>query len=494
VLVGVVFTGLSWGLMTKFLPSKFVPEEDRGIIRGKGDATKGLTLEALDRYVMQLDNVMDNNPGVENRLLMVKMPEVTVLSSLKPWSQRKKSSHEILKELNPELKKVVGLGITLSNQRAFGGGGKEDGSMTFVLQSMKPMDEIIATSRKLLQGFADMQTDIDLRFYLPVNMQDFNVNINRDVASYVGISAEDIATTMEIFTKGKKVGNYMPQGDTKEYDILVGVEKEFRRSPSDLSDVYMRIQKKNEEKTVPISQLISVEEKLAPTQIEHYNRMRNIVFVGDINSKMSLSKAINVVKDISSQTISKDYIIEFTGETRKFLQESGNMLFVFGLAILFIYLVLAAQFESFVDPLIILLSVPLSLAGAVITLLLIKDGSMNIFSQIGMVTLIGLITKHGILIVDFANALQEQGKTASEAVTEACRLRLRPILMTTGAMIFGALPLALATGAGGEIRSNVGWVIVGGMSFGTLFTLFVVPAVYTYLSRKRKVHPELQAV
>jgi multidrug efflux pump len=137
------------------------------------------------------------------------------------------------------------------------------------------------------------------------------------------------------------------------------------------------------------------------------------------------------------------------------------------------------------------LSVPLSLAGAVITLLLIKDGSMNIFSQIGMVTLIGLITKHGILIVDFANALQEQGKSALESVIEACRLRLRPILMTTGAMIFGALPLALATGAGGEIRSNVGWVIVGGMSFGTLFTLFVVPAVYTYLSRKRKVHPDL---
>lgn len=494
VIIGVVFTTASWGLMVKFLPSKFVPEEDRGIIRGKGDATKGLTIEALDRYVMQLDAIMDNNPDIENRLLMIKMPEVTVISSLKPWDKRKRSSHDILMQINPELKRVVGLGITLTNQRSFGGGGKEDGSITFVLQSMKPTEEIIATSRKLLQGFAELQNDIDLRFYLPVNMQDFNVNVNRDVASYVGISAEDIAVTMEIFTKGKKVGNYMPQGDTKEYDIIVGVEKEFRRSPSDLSDVYMRVQKKNEEKTIPISQLISVEEKLAPTQIEHYNRMRNILFVGDITSKTSLSKAIDTVKDIARKTISKDYIIEFTGETRKFIQESGNMLFVFGLALLFIYLVLAAQFESFIDPLIILLSVPLSLAGAVITLLLIKDGSLNIFSQIGMVTLIGLITKHGILIVDFANGLQEQGKSALEAVMEACRLRLRPILMTTGAMVFGALPLALATGAGSEIRSNVGWVIVGGMTFGTLFTLFVVPAVYTYLSRKRVVHPELQVV
>jgi len=494
VLIGLAFTGLSWGLMTKFLPSKFVPDEDRGIIRGKGDATKGLTLDALDRYVMQLDAIIDNNPAIENRLLMVKMPEVTVISSLKPWAQRKKSSHDILKQLNPELKKVVGLGITLSNQRSFGSGGKEEGSITFVLQSMKPMEEIIATSRKLLQGFADQQSDIDLRFYLPVNMQDFNVNINRDVTSYVGLSAEDIATTMEIFTKGKKVGNYMPQGDTKEYDIIVGVEKEFRRSPSDLSDVYMKVQKKNEEKIVPISQLINVEEKLAPTQIEHYNRMRNILFVGDIASKASIAKAVENVKSIASKTISKDYIIEFTGETRKFLQESGNMLFVFSLAILFIYLVLAAQFESFIDPLIILFSVPLSLAGAVITLLLLKDGSMNIFSQIGMVTLIGLITKHGILIVDFANALQDQGKNAFEAVTEACRLRLRPILMTTGAMIFGAVPLALANGAGSEIRSNVGWVIVGGMSFGTLFTLFVVPAVYTYLTRKKTIHPDLQTL
>lgn len=494
IIIGIVFTGASWGLMTKFLPSKFVPEEDRGIIRGKGDATKGLTLEALDRYVLQLDSIMDNNPDIENRLLMVKMPEVTVISSLKPWEQRKRSSHDILKQINPELKKVVGLGITLHNQRSFGGGGKEDGSMTFVLQSMKPMDEIIASSRKLLQGFADLQNDVDFRFYLPVNMQDFNVTVNRDVASYVGISAEDIATTMEIFTKGKKAGNYMPQGDTKEYDIMVGVEKEYRRSPSDLSDVYMRVQKRNEEKTVPLAQLINVDERLAPTQIEHYNRMRNILFVGDLSSKVSVGKAIETVKEVANKTITKDYIVEFTGETRKFLQESNNMLFVFGLALLFIYLVLAAQFESFVDPLIILLSVPLSLAGAVITLLLIKDGSMNIFSQIGMVTLIGLITKHGILIVDFANALREQGKSAAEAVAEACRLRLRPILMTTGAMIFGAIPLALANGAGAEIRSNVGWVIVGGMAFGTLFTLFVVPTVYTYLSRKRYVHPDLLKV
>lgn len=491
---GVVFTVGSWILMTNFLPTKFVPEEDRGIIRGKGDATKGLTLEALERYVEKLDAVLDNNPEIENRLLMVKMPEVTVISQLKPWANRKYSSHQILKQLNPELKKVVGLTVSLSNQRSFGGGGKEDGSLSFVLQSMKPMDEIIAASRKVLQAFSDQQSDIDLRFYLPVAMQDFNVSVNRDVASYVGISAEDIAATMEIFTKGKKVGNYMPLGDTKEYDILVGVEKEFRRSPSDLSDVYMRVQKRNEERTVPISQLIKVEEKLSPTQIEHYNRMRNIVFIGDVNQKLSLSKAIDKVKQIVSSAVSKDYIIEFTGETRKFLQESGNMLFVFSLAILFIYLVLAAQFESFIDPFIILLSVPLSLAGAVITLLLIKDGSMNIFSQIGMVTLIGLITKHGILIVDFANAEQEKGKSALDAVMEACRLRLRPILMTTGAMIFGAVPLALASGAGSEIRSNVGWVIVGGMAFGTLFTLFVVPAVYTFLSRKRGAHPELTAI
>ncbi len=494
ILIGLAFTGASWGLMTNFLPSKFVPEEDRGIIRGKGDGTKGLTLDALDRYVTQLDTILDNNPDIENRLLMVKMPEVTVISSLKPWELRKRSSHDILKQINPELKKVVGLGITLHNQRSFGGGGKEDGSMTFVLQSMKPMAEIIATSRKLLQGFSDLQNDIDFRFYLPVNMQDFNVSVNRDVASYVGISAEDIATTMEIFTKGKKAGNYMPQGDTKEYDIMVGVEKEFRRSPSDLSDVYMRVQKRNEDKTVPLNQLIKVDERLAPTQIEHYNRMRNILFVGDLSSKVSVGSAVQTVKSVANQTVSKDYIVEFTGETRKFLQESNNMLFVFGLALLFIYLVLAAQFESFIDPLIILFSVPLSLAGAVITLLLIKDGSMNIFTQIGMVTLIGLITKHGILIVDFANALQAKGKTAMESVAEACRLRLRPILMTTGAMIFGSVPLALASGAGSEIRSNVGWVIVGGMAFGTLFTLFVVPSVYTYLSRKRSVHPDLQNV
>jgi multidrug efflux pump len=201
-----------------------------------------------------------------------------------------------------------------------------------------------------------------------------------------------------------------------------------------------------------------------------------------------IGQVLNQIKTVAAKVLPGGYQTTVSGETRDFLQESYTIYLIFGLAIAFIFLVMAAQFESFIDPLIIILSVPLSLAGAIFTLWIVPNGTLNIYSQIGLVTLIGLITKHGILIVDFANKLQEQGKTPYEAVIEASRLRLRPILMTTFAMVFGAVPLAFSSGAGAETREQIGLVIVGGMSMGTLFTLFVIPVVYTYLSRKRVLH------
>ena len=488
--IGGVFTGASWVLMNQFLPPKFIPDEDRGVLVGNGQGAKGVTTEGVDRYTREVDAILDSVPEIDSRLVVVEPNKVTAIATLKHWSKRKRSSTAIAQSTNSDLKRVVGLGISMVDPRPFGG-ERQEGALSFVMQSMRPMDDLIAASRKFLQVISEKEPNIQMRFMLPVSMQDFNVNVNRDIAAYSNLSAEDIASLVEIYTKGRKVGNYMPAGDTKEYDTIVGVEKEFRRSPSDIADMTVVTRKGNTEKTVPLNQLISVDEQMTSTHISHYNRMRCIDFFASLENKYSISKAINQIEALQKSEVGKDYIIDWTGETRKFIQESGNMLFVMILALFFIYLVLAAQFESFIDPLTILVSVPLSLAGAVITLLMINDGSFNIFSQIGMVTLIGLITKHGILIVDFANNKLEEGLDAIDAVFEACKLRLRPILMTTGAMVLGALPLALATGAGSEIRSNVGWVIVGGMTFGTLFTLFVVPVVYTFFSRKRKTYKEL---
>ena len=199
-----------------------------------------------------------------------------------------------------------------------------------------------------------------------------------------------------------------------------------------------------------------------------------------------LGQVLSDVKMAADKLLPGGYQTTVSGETRDFLKESYTIYLIFGLALAFIFLVMAAQFESFMDPFVIILSVPLSLAGAIFTLWIVPSGTLNIYSQIGLVTLIGLITKHGILIVDFANKLQETGKSPFEAVIEASRLRLRPILMTTFAMVFGAIPLAYSSGAGAETREQIGLVIVGGMTIGTIFTLFVIPVVYTYLSRRHK--------
>jgi multidrug efflux pump len=233
--------------------------------------------------------------------------------------------------------------------------------------------------------------------------------------------------------------------------------------------------------------LVTVHARTNPMEIYRYNRLRSVSFSLKLKPGVGLMEGITKVNESAKEILPRDARIDWTGETRRYLSESQNVVLIFVLALFFIYFVMAAQFESWIDPFIIMLSVPLSLAGAVITLALIENGSINLYSQIGFVTLIGLITKHGILMVDVANRLRDEGKERLTAIIMASRMRLRPILMTTFAMVLGAVPLALATGAGYESRRQIGWVIVGGMSVGTLFTLFVLPAFYYYLARRTRV-------
>ena len=234
---------------------------------------------------------------------------------------------------------------------------------------------------------------------------------------------------------------------------------------------------------VPLSDLIHVREGQSPMGINHYNQMISVQAFADIEDGYSLADAIKGIEAIKNSSLPNTMQLSFTGSTRSYMEESMQIVIVFSLALIFVYLILAAQFESFIDPMIIILSVPFSIVGALATLLIVPECTLNIYSKVGLVTLIGLITKHGILIVDFANKLRAEGKQVIEAVREAALLRLRPILMTTFAMVIGSIPLALASGAGAGARRQIGWAIVGGMSFGTLCTLFVVPIIYIYLSR-----------
>jgi multidrug efflux pump len=240
---------------------------------------------------------------------------------------------------------------------------------------------------------------------------------------------------------------------------------------------------------IPLSSLLKVSESVAPRELNHFGQRRAVVISANLANGYTQGEAIEFMEETARRIIKPGYATDLSGSSREYRDSSGGLALTFVLALAFIYLVLAAQFESFVDPLIIMLTVPLSMAGALAALKW-SGGTLNVYSQIGLITLVGLITKHGILIVEFTNQLREQGREMRDAIMEAAVLRLRPILMTTGAMVLGAMPLAMATGAGAESRIQIGWVIVGGMTFGTVLTLFVVPVFYTFLAGKKARMPD----
>jgi multidrug efflux pump len=282
---------------------------------------------------------------------------------------------------------------------------------------------------------------------------------------------------------GRQVTRFKRDGE--QYDVIVQFESANRNSPSDISNIFVR---GRNDAMVPLASLVSLQETVSPRELNRFGQRRAVTITANLAPGTSLGEAVTFLEDTVRKTVKPGYALDYNGQTREFKQSSSSLLVTFGLALAFIYLVLAAQFESFIDPLIILLTVPLAMAGA-LGLLNWTGGSLNVYSQIGLITLIGLITKHGILIVEFANQARDAGKPIREAVLEAATLRLRPILMTTGAMVLGAVPLAFATGAGAESRIQIGMVIVGGMTFGTVLTLFVVPTMYSLLARRSKPAP-----
>jgi multidrug efflux pump len=269
--------------------------------------------------------------------------------------------------------------------------------------------------------------------------------------------------------------------DGEQYDVVVQTESSDRSTPEDIDRLFVR---GRGDAMIPLASLVKIREVVVPRELNHFGQRRSASITANLAPELALGDALKFMDATAAEILPPGYTTDLNGQSREFKSSSGSLAIVFVLSLLFIYLVLAAQFESFVDPLIIMLSVPLSMLGALLALKW-SGGTLNVFSQIGLITLVGLITKHGILIVEFANQLREQGASTLEAVKQSAALRLRPILMTTGAMVLGAMPLALATGAGAESRQQIGWVIVGGMSLGTLLTLFVVPTMYTLLARRR---------
>ena len=322
-------------------------------------------------------------------------------------------------------------------------------------------------------GVQNVQTDLRL------NTPELRVQVDRAKLADVGVDVSRVGRTLESMLGGRQVTRYKESGE--QYDVLVQVVPRDRSRPNDISDIYVRARSGE---MVQLANVLNVREGVSPQTLNHFNRLRSVTISAAPAPGYSLGEALKEMNTIAARVLPLQAQTDLDGQSREFRDSAGSIYLVFGMAIAFIYLVLAAQFESWRNPLIIMLSVPLSLTGALLALWL-TGGTLSIYSQIGLITLVGLITKHGILIVEFANQLRDEGHALVDAVVDASVMRLRPILMTTGAMVLGAVPLALATGAGAESRVQIGWVIVGGMSLGTLLTLFVVPCVYTLIAGAR---------
>lgn len=321
--------------------------------------------------------------------------------------------------------------------------------------------------------------DIDAMYVdFRLNKPELRIEVERDKAADLGISVEVVAKAIETLLGGRNVTRY--KRDAEQYDVIVQTEASGRNTPENIERIYVR---GRNDAMIPLSSLVKVRESVSPRELNHFGQRRSVSITASLAPDYSLGQALKFMDDTAGKVLKSGYSTDLNGTSREFKSSQGALVIVFVLALVFIFLVLAAQFESFIDPLVIMLSVPLSMIGALLALQW-SGGSLNVYSQIGLITLVGLITKHGILIVEFTNQLREQGLSMVDALVKASSQRLRPILMTTGAMVLGAMVLALAHGAGAESRTQIGWVIVGGMSLGTLLTVFVVPTVYALLARQ----------
>jgi multidrug efflux pump len=478
VLLVVFATGAGAVYLFTQLQSELSPTEDRGTILAIGIAPEGSTPEYTDRYARQMEGVITTAPEVENYFTIVGFPTVTQAIQfmlLQDWAERERSQQAVTGELAGMLYGGIPGVLAFAMNPPSLGQSPIDNAVEIVIQSAGSYNELEQIVNQVMERARQNQGLVGLDADLKLNKPQIKVDVNRDKIAAIGSDVETVGRTLETLLGGREVTRF--KRGTEQYDVIVQVVDADRKQPRDISRIYVR---SADGQMVQLSNLVDIRETVAPKELNHFAKLRAATISANLAPGYSLGEALAFLEDVLNEVAPVGTRLDYKGMSREFKESGQSMYVIFAMALCFIYLVLAAQFESFIDPLIILLSVPLALAGALATTWL-TGGSLNIYTQIGMITLVGLITKHGILIVEFSNQLQQQGKDKLEAVVEASVLRLRPILMTTGAMILGAVPLAIATGAGAEGREAIGWVIVGGMGFGTLLTLFVVPVVYLLL-------------
>ncbi|MBK9066876.1 MAG: efflux RND transporter permease subunit [Gemmatimonadetes bacterium] len=460
------------------LKREFVPPEDRGWFLTFAIAPEGSTLEYTDAYMHRLEDVLARTEGIEAYFSITggflgAPSQGIVFSLLKDWGERTKSVDDIIGEVQPQYFGVPGVMAFASNPPAFGGFGKP---MQFVVQH-PDFDSLVHGVDTLLKRARQVPGLVNVDSDLRVNKPQLTVAFDRDRAEDLGVPVGDVAGALQVLLGGRRISTFTREN--KQYDVIAQLTAGERATPSDMTGIYLR---GRDGGLVQLNSVATVTEGVGPRQLSHFNRIRSATIDANLLPGFTLGEALDSMRALGREVLPAGSSVALSGESRE-LEESGSSLyFAFVLALVVVFMVLASQFESLIHPFTVLLAVPLAITGALLTLFVFRS-TINLYSQIGMVLLIGLVTKNSILLVEYANQLKERGMATLDAVVEAARIRLRPILMTSVSTIMGALPIALGLGAGSISRRPLGYAIAGGILVSTLLTLYVVPVVYTIFDR-----------
>ncbi len=470
------------------LPTELAPMEDRNAFRVIAEGPQGTTFEYMDSYVLEMVEVILDEVPEKRFIGSVTSPGFGASSSvnsafffviLKNKSQRERSQNEIVQKITPFVQKNTKARAFVVQPETIGTGGIRGLPVQYVLQApnLEKLKEVLPEfMEKAYQDPTFEIVDLDMKF----NKPEINIDIDRDRARAMGVSIMDIAQTLQLAFSGQRFGYFIMDG--KQYQIIGQVTRENRSAPIDLQSIYVR---NNEGQIIQLDNLVKLREESNPPQLYRYNRFVSATVSANTVEGKTLGDGIEAMERIGGDVLDESFSTTFSGTSSEFKESGSSLLFAFIFALVLIYLALSAQFESFRDPLIIMLTVPLAMAGALLTLLFFGQ-TLNIFSEIGIIMLIGLVTKNGILIVEFANQRKARGEDVKTAIVKAAEARFRPILMTSLSTILGILPIALALGAGAESRVSMGLAVIGGLLFSTILTLYVIPAIYSYVSGKEK--------
>ncbi|WP_264523986.1 MULTISPECIES: efflux RND transporter permease subunit [unclassified Flavobacterium] len=482
-------------LFFTILPKETAPYDDRSSVTMRMTTPEGSTYEYTDRFMQEISRLVDDSIPEKKVSLVITAPGFGAsatnsgfirLSLVEP-DQRKRSQKDIADQLTKMTKRYPDAKTSVIQQPTIAVNRRGGLPIQYIIQAPnfeKLREKIPVFMEEVGKSDVFSVTDVNLKF----NKPEINVSIDREKAESLGISIIDIAQTLQLSLSGQRFGYFIKNG--KQYQVIGQFDQKDRSKPLDLTSMFV---KNKSGELIQMDNVVKIEEQSNPPQLYHNNRYMSATVSAGLAPGKSISDGIQEMDRIKEKVLNDTFTTDLSGESRDFVESSSNTSFAFGLALLLIFLILAAQFESFIDPLIIILTVPMAVAGALFSLWLFNQ-TWNIFSQIGTVMLIGLVTKNGILIVEFANQLREQGKPKLEAILEASEARLRPILMTSLAIALGALPIAMSLGAASTSRIGMGVVIVGGTIFSLALTLFVIPAIYLMWSKARKHYPEFDHI